>query len=333
MTVKRSQKLRIYNRWLLHPVDGTDKGNASEELSAGLCTMAMRASLRIQLLWLPRRRYRVKWRTATNCVARESCILPLIYLSLSTTIILTRPPTPRICFERPQMYGLLECQHVFCLNCIKLWRSAKDKTDEQKDLSAFAGCPTCRHKTAVVIPSTIYFGNGTEKDNITRSYKESRARIECRHFQDNLPRLFCPFGTDCLYKHTDPDTGLAHVFEHSHMDTLEQSRRRRHRRAAEDEYLSERELRRILSRFFRGHSRSAGANGLDPIDHLEELAMLDALEEARLDYEYDYDEDEDEEVMMSDGDSWATEEEEGAEGVDEDEEGSEWEHESDFSVE
>lgn len=61
---------------------------------------------------------------------------------------------PVLLKEEPsaRCFGLLECEHCFCLKCIRNWRG---NTFADKD-SATLTCPECRKKTNFVTPSPIW---------------------------------------------------------------------------------------------------------------------------------------------------------------------------------
>ncbi len=66
-------------------------------------------------------------------------------------------------------FGILEnCNHVFCLECIRKWRASKSY--ENKIVKA---CPECRVKSDFVTPSRYWFDEKDEqsKKNIIKDYK------------------------------------------------------------------------------------------------------------------------------------------------------------------
>lgn len=64
-------------------------------------------------------------------------------------------------------FGILEnCNHCFCLECIRKWRSSKSY--ENKIVKA---CPECRVKSDYVTPSKFWFENDDNKKNIIEEYK------------------------------------------------------------------------------------------------------------------------------------------------------------------
>jgi len=110
-----------------------------------------------------------------------------------------------IVWEKPnpahQRFGILEnCDHVFCLGCIREWRA-----NTNSDKSAVKGCPTCRKESHFVIPSK-WFVDGQEKELLIDSYKIALSEKECRYYDKG--RGSCPFGTSCFYKHQNADGTL-----------------------------------------------------------------------------------------------------------------------------
>ncbi|PGG96202.1 hypothetical protein GX51_07943 [Blastomyces parvus] len=70
-----------------------------------------------------------------------------------------------ICMETPTVFGLLiNCDHVFCLSCIRSWRSsvgtsAEDvisSPDSRVPRQTTKTCPLCRTKSEYVVPSDVF---------------------------------------------------------------------------------------------------------------------------------------------------------------------------------
>lgn len=75
-------------------------------------------------------------------------------------------PTPA---ERK--FGLLsECDHPFCISCIRNWRS-NSPTSGMDVNTALRACPICRKVSYYVIPSVIWYSTKDEKQEIVNSYK------------------------------------------------------------------------------------------------------------------------------------------------------------------
>ncbi|XP_031487694.1 E3 ubiquitin-protein ligase makorin isoform X1 [Nymphaea colorata] len=113
-------------------------------------------------------------------------------------------PTPA---ERK--FGLLsECDHPFCISCIRNWRSnfATSGMDVNSTLRA---CPICRKLSYFVIPSVIWFSSAEEKQEIINSYKAKLRSIDCKYF--DFGNGSCPFGTSCFYKHAYRDGRIEEI--------------------------------------------------------------------------------------------------------------------------
>ena len=110
-----------------------------------------------------------------------------------------------ICMERvtersvpsDRRFGLLACDHPFCLSCIRSWRS-QFATGADVD-AALRTCPICRTPTHFITPSAIWPANAEEKERIVSGYTLKLAEIDCRHF--NYGEGSCPFGSSCMYRH------------------------------------------------------------------------------------------------------------------------------------
>lgn len=70
-------------------------------------------------------------------------------------------------------FGILEnCQHIFCLPCIRKWRASKGGAlgFENKVVKA---CPECRVKSDFVTPSRFWFEDEQNKKKIIEEYKST----------------------------------------------------------------------------------------------------------------------------------------------------------------
>ncbi|KAJ7066758.1 hypothetical protein C8F01DRAFT_982015 [Mycena amicta] len=126
-----------------------------------------------------------------------------------------------ICFEKPVTYGLLTaCNHIFCITCIKQWRSASNP--DVVESGNTKRCPMCRTASKFIIPSSKFYVHGQSgKDEAITRYKASMKRIPCKHFQrslDNRSTPFCKYGRDCFYLHRNID-GSEYVPAHG-IDTF-----------------------------------------------------------------------------------------------------------------
>ncbi|KAI5789011.1 hypothetical protein EDC01DRAFT_608401, partial [Geopyxis carbonaria] len=169
-----------------------------------------------------------------------------------------------ICFDVPKYYGLMTgCDHVFCLDCIRQWRSTSnpnannDRSDEQELTNTSKTCPLCRVQTRYVIPSHIFptppsdGSSNTQKAKIEAVYRRRLSSIPCRYFKQSLERVqssssdshqrrrrgpHCPFGNDCHYKHQigDGNNAKHYTFTKGELNRhrWEQRTSRRERRIA-----------------------------------------------------------------------------------------------------
>lgn len=106
---------------------------------------------------------------------------------------------------REQRFGILpNCNHIFCLECIRTWRKAKNFENKIK-----RGCPTCRVSSDFVCPSIVWVEGSDDKDKLINDYKKACNTTHCKHFQQGLGK--CPFGNKCFYKHALPSGELVDV--------------------------------------------------------------------------------------------------------------------------
>lgn len=96
-------------------------------------------------------------------------------------------------------FGILEkCDHIFCLSCIRKWRSTK-----QFDKKTIRSCPECRVFSSFVIPSKYWYDNSEDKDRLIAEYKKVLSEKPCKHFKQGQGE--CPFAGACFYLHAYPD--------------------------------------------------------------------------------------------------------------------------------
>jgi len=111
-----------------------------------------------------------------------------------------------ICMEavldKGHEFGLLDgCHHIFCVQCIREWRSVKTLDKQVK-----RSCPLCRESSNYVIPSSYLPPDDESKAEIIATYKARLNKIACRHF--SFGQGVCPFGTSCFYEHRYRDGSL-----------------------------------------------------------------------------------------------------------------------------
>ncbi|XP_037691248.1 probable E3 ubiquitin-protein ligase makorin-3 [Choloepus didactylus] len=96
-------------------------------------------------------------------------------------------------------FGILSnCNHTFCLRCIRVWRRAR-----HFDYRIIKSCPQCRVTSNFVIPSEFWVEEEEEKQKLIQQYKEAMSNKACRYFDEG--RGCCPFGENCFYKHAYPE--------------------------------------------------------------------------------------------------------------------------------
>ncbi|KAK3730772.1 hypothetical protein RRG08_015689 [Elysia crispata] len=96
-------------------------------------------------------------------------------------------------------FGILEnCNHCFCLSCIKKWRGNKDSSIEMQKF-----CPTCRTHSDFVTPSKYWVETSEEKAKLIKDYKEMLKSKPCRFFKKGKGE--CPFDRKCFYLHALAD--------------------------------------------------------------------------------------------------------------------------------
>lgn len=127
-------------------------------------------------------------------------------MELSFAIQRSKDKSCGVCFEvimektsGEQRFGILSnCNHCFCLSCIRKWRQAK-----QFDNKIIRACPECRVTSDFVCPSMYWVDTKEEKEKLIMDYKSALSIKDCKYF--NKGRGKCPFGNKCFYLHALPD--------------------------------------------------------------------------------------------------------------------------------
>lgn len=99
-----------------------------------------------------------------------------------------------ICYEdvvrQGKRFGLLTCDHSFCIDCIRTWRGTGN-SEKRK-------CPECRKLAHFVVPASR-FCVGKEREQYIEQYVARLSKQKCRSFTGE--RGSCKFGPHCLYAH------------------------------------------------------------------------------------------------------------------------------------
>ena len=90
----------------------------------------------------------------------------------------------------------MNCDHVFCLQCIKEFR--KPKKYETEVAIYNKNCPTCKVFSDIIIPSFVFTVKKEDKDKMGDDYKQSMSKIECKYEKKDRK---CPFSKECFYMH------------------------------------------------------------------------------------------------------------------------------------
>ncbi|KAK2076359.1 hypothetical protein QBZ16_000884 [Prototheca wickerhamii] len=115
-----------------------------------------------------------------------------------------------ICLERvmgkpdpaARRFGLLNCEHCFCLPCIRAWRQEGEVDTE----TALRTCPVCRQTAHFVTPSNVWPETAEQREAIVAAYRAKLGTIDCMYFDKG--RGVCPFGISCHYRHAYDDGSL-----------------------------------------------------------------------------------------------------------------------------
>uniref|UniRef100_A0A6I8NG06 E3 ubiquitin-protein ligase makorin-2 n=1 Tax=Ornithorhynchus anatinus TaxID=9258 RepID=A0A6I8NG06_ORNAN len=108
-----------------------------------------------------------------------------------------------VIYDKPsaseRRFGILSnCNHTYCLGCIRQWRCAK-----QFENPIIKACPECRVVSEFVIPSMYWVEDQNKKNELIEAFKQGMGKKACKYFEQGNGT--CPFGGKCLYLHAYPD--------------------------------------------------------------------------------------------------------------------------------
>lgn len=115
----------------------------------------------------------------------------------SFAVARSKDKTCGICFEvitektsrSEHRFGILpNCNHIFCLPCIRKWRQAKNF-----DSTIVRACPECRVESHYVCPSLYWVDTKEEKEKLLNEYKEALRQQDCKYF-NRVSRLIIIIG-------------------------------------------------------------------------------------------------------------------------------------------
>lgn len=114
----------------------------------------------------------------------------------SFAVARSKDKTCGICFEvitekthrSEHRFGILpNCNHIFCLPCIRKWRQAKNF-----DSTITRACPECRVESHYVCPSLYWVDTKDEKEKLLTEYKEALQQQNCKYFNRVRIHLILP---------------------------------------------------------------------------------------------------------------------------------------------
>lgn len=174
-------------------------------------------------------------------------------MELSFALARSKEKSCGVCFEvimektiGEQRFGILpNCNHCFCLSCIRKWRQARQFENKiirwkfswlnwdyyiDEIQLRFRACPECRITSDFVCPSMYWVDTKEDKDKLIDDYKKALAKKDCKYFKKGGGK--CPFGNKCFYLHAFPDGTKCDVgppprqrrrrlYDHSDIDVLQ----------------------------------------------------------------------------------------------------------------
>lgn len=128
-----------------------------------------------------------------GCLGKDNHLTPPEIAQIECGLCLARVST-----QDDPRFGLMTCDHAFCLRCIRKWRAQHSMHD-----LVSKSCPLCRQITYFVVPSSVWIVDPVEKNNLVVEYKRKCTTIHCKYF--NHGSEACPFGNSCFYLHKQRD--------------------------------------------------------------------------------------------------------------------------------
>ena len=96
---------------------------------------------------------------------------------------------------------LVNCDHVFCLDCIKSWR---DENINSKKTELHKQCPICKAESLLIIPSESFVTDKEKKIKMAQENKKKMSHIPCKYLKKGKDQ--CPFKSNCFYMHPKKDS-------------------------------------------------------------------------------------------------------------------------------
>lgn len=91
---------------------------------------------------------------------------------------------------------LVNCDHVFCYDCIKCWRE-ENTAQERRELQR--QCPICKCESLLIIPSDAFISEKEKKMKIAQENKKKMSNTLCKYIKKGKGE--CPYGSSCFYLH------------------------------------------------------------------------------------------------------------------------------------
>lgn len=128
-------------------------------------------------------------------------------MELSFAIARSKDKTCGICFEtimeksgHEKRFGILSnCNHIFCLECIRKWRQAKQFENKITRyyrlifailkivlffiVLHYRSCPECRVSSDFVCPSAFWVETKEEKEKLLNDYRKALGIKDCKYFK------------------------------------------------------------------------------------------------------------------------------------------------------
>lgn len=91
-------------------------------------------------------------------------------------------------------FGILFCDHPFCLSCIRTWRA--NRVGQGMPVDEVLACPVCSVLSPFITPSETWLNDKVSKSRALEAFRRKISRIPCKYF---YAQSQCPMENQCFY--------------------------------------------------------------------------------------------------------------------------------------
>ena len=80
--------------------------------------------------------------------------------------------------EKDLRFAILQnCNHCFCLECIRKWRKQHNNMEQEVEAKTVRACPECRVHSDYVIPSKTWIEDKDEKEKLIKIFHDNTKKV------------------------------------------------------------------------------------------------------------------------------------------------------------